>query len=94
MNILGYEYRVEMEHDLEPMGRVRPNHLDIQISDRICKEQRVSTMLHEVLEAINSHLELKIPHAAIMGLEVGLYQTLTAAGVSLAPLIKDLPEID
>lgn len=90
MNILGYPYDVELVHDLEPMGRVRVSTLHIEISDKICGTQRASTMLHEVLEALNAHLELGLSHAAIMGLESGLFQVFDANGVDLTPLADEL----
>jgi len=37
-----------------------------------------STLLHEIIEAIRIILELKLDHAAVCGLEVGLHQVFTA----------------
>lgn len=47
-------------------------------------------MLHEVLEALNYHLNLGLAHPAIQALEGGLYQVLTQNGVSLKPLTREL----
>ena len=35
-----------------------------------------STLLHEILEAINEQMELKLDHRQICALEIGLYSTL------------------
>ena len=47
-------------------------------------------MLHEIIEAINYHLELEMEHNVRMGLEAALFQVLTANGVDLSPLTKDV----
>jgi hypothetical protein len=88
MNILGYPYTVQIIDGMENMGRLRTGTLTMQISAGLCPEQRVSTVLHEIIEALNEHLGLELPHHSIMALETGLYQTLTANGVDLRGLIE------
>jgi hypothetical protein len=48
-----------------------------------------SIIIHEILEALNYHLELELPHRTISALESGLYQTLHDAGVDLQLLLKE-----
>jgi len=48
----------------------------IRLSDDLGEDMRDSTLLHEIIEALNYHLELKLEHNQITSLEAGLYQTL------------------
>lgn len=45
-----------------------------------------STMIHEILEAINKHLELELDHKVISQLEAGFYGALKSGGVDLGKL--------
>jgi hypothetical protein len=98
VKIIGYNYRVIRDglmDDMGAMGRFHPARLRIQVAEDISLEQSVSTVIHEVLEAVNYHLELGMEHRAVMALEAALYQVLTDAGVDLSPLsdaIEEVPE--
>jgi hypothetical protein len=88
INILGYDYLVwsstcrELDHNA---GRIDTMALEMKIAVDQHRQQRESTMVHEVIEAISAHLDLKLPHETISALETGLYQTLTGNGVDLSP---------
>ena len=92
MKILGYNYEVLQSGDsdfLAAMGRCHTRTQIIHIATNQNNEQKVSTMLHEIIEALNYHLELNLEHSAIMSLEAGLYQVLNDSGINLSPLLED-----
>jgi len=93
MNILGYSYQLVEEGDADFIGAFGRKHVAkqvIQIAEDMVEQQRVSTVLHEIIEALNYHLELELGHNKVMSLEAGLYQVLTENGVDLNPLVKEL----
>lgn len=93
MKILGYDYKVVSESNMDEagaMGRCHPKSQRLQISSDIHEQQKVSSILHEIIEALNYHLELKLEHQSVMSLEASLYQVLTENGVDLSPLAKDI----
>lgn len=89
LKILGYEYAVERREDVHAMdafGKMNAKAQTIPIASDLAEEQAISTILHEIIEALNYHLDLKLKHDTIMRLESGLYQVLTDNGVDLAKL--------
>jgi len=89
MKILGYDYTMEIGSDENMRGNLGLHILNSQkiwIASNLCPQQNRSTILHEIIEALNYHLELGLEHNVIMSLESGLYQVLTDNGVDLAPL--------
>ena len=72
------------------MGQVRASALQIRLDAHLPRQQLESTLLHEIIEALNHALELKLEHGAIAGLEAGLYQVLTDNGVDLTPLLHSI----
>ena len=91
VKILGYTYRVEVVDSdaMDAMGRFQSRRQRLQIADDLAGDELLSTLLHEVIEALNYHLALDLPHNAIMQLEAGLYQVLADNGVNLAPLLEN-----
>ena len=96
LNILGYKYRLDTSKSLSEMdGKVGLCDLDnkvLTIANNVDSDMIDSTLLHEIVEAINYHLELGLEHRQIMGLEVGLHQSLSDNGINLDNLL--LPESD
>ena len=93
MNILGYEYRVvsyETADDSGSYGRFHSKTQKLQIANDLCVEQKISTVLHEILEAVNYHLEIQLTHQNIMSLETALYQVMKENGIDLTPLLKGI----
>ena len=89
MKILGYTYKVIQEGDddmIGSFGRHHPKGQVIQIAEGLSPDQTISTVLHEIIEALNYCMELGLEHSAKMSLESGLYQVLTDNGVDLSPL--------
>lgn len=91
MKILGYNYTIDRAgnaDDLQAFADFRSKTQVIRVASDLFQEQAESTLLHEVIEALNFHLELKLEHPAIMRLEAGLYQVLADNGVDLSPLLE------
>lgn len=92
LKILGYSYVLDLSKTLSEMeGKVGLCDLDnkiITIAKDVDTDMIVSTLLHEFIEAINYHLELKLNHRQVMGIEVGLHQSLTENGVSMGELFS------
>ena len=96
VKILGYNYRLVEDGDDEMIGAYGRLHIKqqiLQIAEGLSRQQRESTVLHEILEALNFHNNLGLSHKAIMPLEAGLYQVLTDAGIDLSPLTKELDRV-
>lgn len=94
MKILGYEIAIISDRKMGEMGGTSGGFTSaqqyMQIATDLCEEQKISTILHEILEALNFYSELEIKHNIISSLEVGLYQVLKDNGVDLTPLAKDI----
>lgn len=88
LSLFGKNVKVVIEDMPQHLGAYSRDRLEILVRGDLHPATLESTLLHEVLEAIISELEIKISHADICRLEVGLYQTLTQNGVSLKPLAK------
>jgi hypothetical protein len=95
LKILGYSYVLDLSKKLRDLGgNVGNCDMDnkiMQVANDVDSDMIASTLLHEIIEALNYHLELKLEHRQIMGLEAGLYQALSENGASLDSLI--LPEV-
>jgi len=95
LKILGYSYALDLSKKLRGLGgNVGNCDMDnkiMQVANDVDSDMMTSTLLHEIIEALNYHLELKLEHGQIMGLEAGLYQALSENGASLSGLI--LPEV-
>ena len=95
MKILGYNYRIEIDKTLNELGGVGRHHADrllIQIAKDLDWQQAESTILHEILEALNFAMQWELPHKDLSALEATLYQTLKANGVDLSPLLRNIAE--
>lgn len=57
-------------------GHFHSDRNEILINKRMCKSMQESTIIHEIIEALNYHLELNLEHNKITALESGLYQVL------------------
>lgn len=93
MNIFGFNYEMKYDHSSRAMdanGRLFPDSQEVQIANNISREQTISVVLHEILEALDFHMELNLEHNKITCLETGLFQVLTSNGVDLTPLLKEL----
>lgn len=90
MKILGYDYTVVEVTDSEEFGSFDAQQQQILISADLCTEQQASTILHEIIEVINYHLDLDLEHSSIMALEAALYQVLVDSKVDLPMLLNSI----
>ena len=93
MRILGYDYKLIEDGDSDMIGTYGRFHAKtqvLQIATGLTQQQRESTVLHEILEALNYHDNLGLNDKTIMPLEAGLYQVLADMGMNLSLLTKEL----
>jgi len=81
LKIFGFIYTIKTEFDRGNVdglaGQCNAIKTEITISTAMnSKPHQKSVLIHEIIEAINYHLELKLDHTAITGLETGLYQVI------------------
>ena len=67
--------------EIGDIGHYTPASNSIRISKELLDEQKKETFLHEIIEAIDYHYELKLEHSNIMTL-----------AMVLAQVIRDLPK--
>jgi len=81
IKIGGLVYKIE-EKDLRitevenNSGYCRVNDEKIVINSELTENVKESTLLHEIIEAINFNHQLELPHSTIMTLEATLYQVI------------------
>lgn len=92
MKILGHEVPVLKSPDnlVDAFGYFEKDAFKIFISDQYNKSTKETTVLHEIIEAVNIISCLELTEVQVRNLEVGLYETLVTAGINLAPLTKEL----
>ena len=95
MKILGYDYKLVYlplhgKAPLESAGMCCVGQQMIMVDRGMCKQQVTSTILHEVIEAVNRHLGVELSHQQIILLEAGMYSALVENGVNLSVLLKGL----
>jgi len=77
--ILGRKFRIELVNGMindDVYGKCDLVRGVISLAKSQSEYSLGSTFLHEIIEAINSMLELKLEHPQISALETGLYATL------------------
>jgi len=94
LKILGYNYDVcysppRDDGGMESAGRCSTGKQVVLIDPLQCKQAQESTLLHEVIEVLNYHLELGLGHQTIMALEAGLYTVFTDNGINVGVLISE-----
>jgi len=86
IRLFGCDYSVEISESAGVMesaigycnrdtGRIR-----LASSTEGCPDRFRSALIHEILEAINAHMELALPHKTICAIEVGLAEIMQNAG--------------
>jgi hypothetical protein len=81
LNILGHDYEVQfVEHNQldtsRNCGTCDMYRTILAISTNQSRTMQESTIIHEIIEAVNYCLELNLEHNKITALESGLYQVL------------------
>lgn len=94
MKILGYNYTLDSIFDTEELGgnagKCYAGSQHISLAKNLTVDGAESTLIHEIIEAVDYHLELKLEHKQICALEVALYNVLKENGVDLVPLLKGI----
>jgi hypothetical protein len=94
MRILAYDYKIvgttTAIADSTYMGRHDSYELTIYICTGMQKQHRESTMIHEIIEAINWQLKLGLKEKQIIGLESGLYDVFRNTRINMSPLMQEL----
>lgn len=87
LKVLGYTYTIQQTEGppegipSDSFGGCDFANGTIYCSKDIHQDLQESTLLHEILEALNYHLELGLKHPQITALEAGLYQVLKDNGI-------------
>ena len=86
IKVLGYNYSILQANTLEGIPSDSFGGCDfakgvIYCSKNLPGNLQESTLIHEILEALNYHLELGLKHRQITALEAGLYQVLKENGI-------------
>ena len=90
LNILGYSYVLDVSKNLEEMdgnvGYCNFDRKELQVANDVDTDVRRSTIIHEIIEALNYHLGIGLQESQVKQLEVGLHQVLSENGVDLSPI--------
>jgi hypothetical protein len=89
MKIFAYNIAVDRngtQDEIGAFGKFLPKVMKIQIANDLCQQQAESTLLHEIVEAVNTIMKLDLGEQAIMILEASFYQILTENGIDLSEL--------
>ena len=73
VKILGYEYKLYVTPTEGNAGEQCTFDQRLTVSGRQHPEQRESTLVHEIVEAVDKLLNLELAHHQITGMEVGIY---------------------
>ena len=94
MWILGHEVPLKLSSEslVDAFGYFEKLAQEIYISSQYNQSTKETTVLHEIIEAINHIGNLELTEPQIRQLEIGLYDTLVGAGIDLAPLTEELEE--
>lgn len=75
LKINGKEFNIKpIEGVSTDAGNCDTDNLIIRINPALPRQQQESTLLHEIVEALNIFYELNLKHDIIVRLENGLYQ--------------------
>lgn len=72
IKILGVVYKILRFRSKKDLGRMRSGKQLIEIASHIPLDVQRSTLVHEIIEAIDTMLELNLPHPTISALETAL----------------------
>ena len=78
LKILGHSFDVILidDNETDRFGSMNPNTNTIRLNKNKTQSQIETTLLHEIIEALDHNLEIKLEHRQISALEAGLYQVL------------------
>lgn len=81
IKIGGYTYEVivekrEVNHGTNSFGSANTRYLRILIEEDLPQQQKESTLIHEIIEMIDSNFDLQLSHQTISTISDSLYQVL------------------
>jgi hypothetical protein len=91
MKILGADFTVELmtDRDSNDLGDCYNRYQRLRLQRDQHPDSMMETLIHEILEAINTKLELNLEHQVISALGASLFAVLKDNGVKLSPLLED-----
>lgn len=93
MKIFGYEYTVREDIDINNRGLLGicdSDKHEIVLSVGMSKQQKVSVIIHEIVEAVLDHLGIDLDHQWIVVIETVIHMILTTNGIDLTPLLSEI----
>jgi hypothetical protein len=93
IDILGYSYHLVVDGDsyTSTYGTFNSRDQIIRLSRDMHPENAASTLLHEIVEALNYHLRLELEEGDIVRVEAGLFQVLNGNGyLNTEKMIADI----
>ena len=78
VKILGYIYEIHYVDNIADCGQADCAQQVIRVNNKITKQQKDSTILHEIIEVLRYQLGLdELSHKYIMAIETGLFAVLS-----------------
>ena len=94
IKIGGMVYQVKIDQTLaitrEKLGEYVPFYQEIVIASGAPEDQQNETLLHEIIEAVNNHCELRLEHHQIQTLSFQLHQVLKDNGLFFGGTTKEV----
>lgn len=89
VRILGYDFEVIVNNEMRGLcGACNSASQNMYVHERMHDQAKISTIWHEILETINTMLELGFEHNQIQSLETATYGALVDNGIDLSPLLE------
>ena len=79
INVLGHDYEISFDKsvtELDSYGETNFPAQKITIPFDLATQNKEASIVHEMLEILNYHLQLNLDHDKIMALESGVFQVL------------------
>ena len=73
IRILGKDYNVKYTKGLADFGSTDFNTQTILIKDEMTEDNKISSVIHEILECVNEANDLNLSHQTIQTLEASLF---------------------
>ena len=73
LKIAGKNYKLKYIEGLTDNGSTDFNNQIILINKNLSEEEKKSTIIHEVIEVLNSAYDLELSHQTISTLEIGIF---------------------
>ena len=92
IKIFGWTYKIDKSKNSKQLdgaiGQLSPCKTVLHIAKDACLVAQESILIHEMVEALNFHLDLNLDHRKINLLEIGIHTVLKDNGIDLSKLVK------